>query len=344
MKITPDQAMQRIEEGEAYTAHPQLLYQDTPIKFASLVLTFSQNGEDYISLEASLAEETELDPVTAPKLELKVGLAFVSTGDTADMLHLHLTAQSITKTNDAPPILYAQSYESVIRDAGADRPRAFTAADDLTSCIKSIIGGILPEEKVISHLPGKTQFLNGSDVFQWKPYANPWQVIQEICDNAEATLFHDGQNFHLVKLASQTGKTSYYIDHNITKYSIDASRSEFANHVITRYSDDVEAHAVQTSGEYATSAIGSKIYIDEINHEGSRAQAAARAQAILKRRLAQNLKITIEQATLPLLLRPGDTIQALLNKTLYKGLIDSVKFDITGGLTIFTFNNIERIK
>lgn len=344
MKLTLEQMYERIAGGHFYIPRLSITNEEgEQINVLSFDITFDEEGEDFIVAHLATPPGLEIDVLAAPIFHVSAALIFPNTQEESEtVLDAFLVARRSETTAEITKITL-QSYESRIRDAGADSNRAYTSADDTTSVLTQIITSTLPGQVVESDIVQPLSFLTADEVLQWKTYPNPWGIIQEIADNVEATVFHDGKRFRITKPAVSPSTSKFIAP---LEFVLDTSlvhdRDTFANSVITRHQGTVEVRADLLDGAHSVAKIGRKVYIDEIPHQISTAQARRRAQALLSRKKSAGSTFTAKLTILPLGLFPGDTLTVYTREDSWKGVLAAITYDLINGTTLLTLRNIER--
>lgn len=343
--INPKQAVHYVQRDVPY----KISYTLTSPAYGSLTcstlrITISDTGEDYIEVEAGIADGTIPDVLTAPRYQLTIGLAFPDLDSYCpNMLDIELTARTLQQHADATRTLTLQSLEALIRDAGCDTSRAYDSTSDITESLREIITTTLPDQTLESDLTSPTPFLEGDDILQWSQQKNQWAIITEMCDGAEATCYHDGHHFRLEYKKTETSAPAFSIPlAMITDYRHTISRDNFANSVTVTYQNGSTGRIDNIDGDYAVSMIGRKTMYEEIPRDGTTQQATTRAAAQLTRSLSEGSKLTLILARLPLTLRPGSTIHAQTREGTWRGIIQTIEFDITQATTSITLINTEK--
>lgn len=343
--ISPGEALDLVQSGGLYTPIYALTdSNNTMYQCESLMVTLDENGDDYINVEATLANLDSPDVLAAPLYLLTLGLEFPDLGKTCpNMASYQLTARTLTCTGREANRLTLQSLEALIRDASADKSRVYTSSSSLVVAISEIIHATLPSAQIKAAVSPTTTFLEGDDTLQWQAFRNNWAGIQEICDGAAATCYFDGHVFQLIHTDRQTPKRAYRAPlGQIKEYTLSINREKFANSVTTKYKNGITARVDHTEGAYAVSIIGRKTLIDDIPHDGSQTQAYNRAKARLRRAVIAGNELTCTLNRLPFGLMPGDTASAQTLEGTWKGTISSIEYNLLEAETLITLKQARK--
>lgn len=343
--ISATQALALCQDGALYQPVYQLIdAHGTPYTCDDITLTLDETGTDYINVDAQLSTPTSIDVLTAPRFTLTLGLDFLDLGQQCpSMASYELVARTLTVTGRESARLTLQSLESLIRDAGASHTRAYTASSTLNAAVTEIIHDTLPTARIISDLPGTATFLTGTDTLTWETFSNNWGIIQEMCDGADATCYHDGHIFHIT-YADYSRPTITYSSalQHLIEYELTISRDTFANSVTTTFKNGVTARADNPTGRYSVSMIGRKTLLDDIPHDGSATQATKRATARLARALTSGHELHYTLARLPFGLQPGDTTSVQTLEDAWNGTLTAITYNFKKATSEITLRQIRK--
>lgn len=328
---------------------------------SAVEVTFSEDWAPYVQARVSVPVpdvETldQLDPRLNCRVLINVGYTYPDNRrEMFELANLGLRTRPVTRP-DSVVNLAAASDEARAQDyramywAGMER-------GGITEAVRWLAGyAIHPESPVVKSAYGAgtgRAALAEIDVQIGDDY---WSLMDDAAQRTGTRVYNDEKRQWCVEPRTVNAGTPVHhltVGEAGTIVRADASldREEWYNAVCLRYrwndAANVEhviyGRAQVTSGDYATSAVGHKVYFEEIGRPVSLAAANAAAAAMVRNLVTRGRSLTLEAAA-AYWIRPTDTVRVTLpTGPTANHLVQSVTFRPLDGLMTVTTRQPENV-